>query len=197
MRMGIVALCLNAIKAISDSPKVEKYNVGFTAQPLLKRSAQYRGIGYSSLVLLADRLTRGEALQLEEKLWYAIRAYDKRSTVYTKFEANSDCKRYSPSYGGAPSEPDKSRPTPDILQRAQFVKNAGPIHFVDTEAAARYLALEAHTLECYRSLGGGPEFHKFGKRVRYAVEDLDAWAASCRRVTTSTPASGSHPIDTT
>lgn len=81
--MGIVALCLNAIKAISDSPKVENYNVGFTAQPLLKRGAQYRGIGYSSLVLLADRLTRGEALQLEETLWYAIRAYDKRSNVYT------------------------------------------------------------------------------------------------------------------
>ena len=28
----------------------------------------------------------------------------------------------------------------------------------------------------YRSLGGGPIFHKFGKWVRYAVDDLDAWA---------------------
>lgn len=79
-------------------------------------------------------------------------------------------------------------PTADILRRARFVDDAGPIRFVDTEAAARYLALEAHTLECYRSLGGGPIFHKFGKWVRYAVDDLDAWAESCRRATTASPA---------
>jgi hypothetical protein len=79
-------------------------------------------------------------------------------------------------------------PTPDILRRAKLVEDAGPIRFVDTEAAARYLALEAHTLECYRSLGGGPVFHKFGKWVRYAVDDLDAWAASCRRSTTNSSA---------
>ena len=78
-------------------------------------------------------------------------------------------------------------PTPEILRRAQFVDDAGPIRFVDTEAAARYLALSAHTLECYRSLGGGPAYHKFGKWVRYSVEDLDTWAASCRRSTAASP----------
>ncbi len=46
-------------------------------------------------------------------------------------------------------------PAADILRRAEFVKEAGPIRFVDTECAARRLALEAHTLECYRSLGEG------------------------------------------
>lgn len=89
-------------------------------------------------------------------------------------------------------------PTPDVLRRARFVEDAGPIRFVDTEAAARYLALEAHSLECYRSLGGGPIFHKFGKYVRYAVDDLDAWAESCRRVTTASPAAPRIlPIDLT
>lgn len=78
-------------------------------------------------------------------------------------------------------------PTPEILRCAQFVDDAGPIRFVDTEAAARYLALSAHTLECYRSLGGGPAYHKFGKWVRYSVEDLDTWAASCRRSTAASP----------
>ena len=38
-------------------------------------------------------------------------------------------------------------PAPDVLRRARFVKEAGPIRFVDTEAAARYLALSAHTLD--------------------------------------------------
>lgn len=46
--------------------------------------------------------------------------------------------------------------------------------------AARYLALSPHSLECYRSLGGGPPFYKFGKFVRYAVPDLEAWAAERR-----------------
>ena len=55
------------------------------------------------------------------------------------------------------ANPQRRWPTPDILRRSRFVDDAGPIRFVDTEAAARYLALEAHTLECYRSLGGGPE----------------------------------------
>ncbi len=85
------------------------------------------------------------------------------------------------------SRPQQRWPTPDILRRAKFVDDAGPIRFVNTEAAARYLALEAHTLECYRSNGGGPVYHKFGKWVRYAVDDLDAWTQSCRRVTTSLP----------
>lgn len=89
-------------------------------------------------------------------------------------------------------------PTPDILRRAKFVADAGPIRFVDTEAAARYLALEAHTLECYRSLGGGPAYHKFGKWVRYAVGVLDAWAASCRRSTAASPeAPRVLPVDLT
>lgn len=96
------------------------------------------------------------------------------------------------------TKPQRRWPTPDILRRAQFVDDAGPIRFVDTEAAARYLALEAHTLECYRSLGGGPVYHKFGKWVRYAVDDLDAWAESCRRSTTASPiAPDILPIDRT
>lgn len=89
-------------------------------------------------------------------------------------------------------------PTPDIVRRARFVDDAGPIRFVDTEAAARYLGLEAHSLECYRSVGGGPVFHKFGKYVRYVVDDLDAWTETCRRVTTASPAAPRIlPIDRT
>jgi hypothetical protein len=56
------------------------------------------------------------------------------------------------------------------------------------EAVARYLALETYSLECYRSLSDGPAYHKFDKYVRYTVDGLDAWAASCRRVTTTWPA---------
>lgn len=78
-------------------------------------------------------------------------------------------------------------PSADLLARAVYVEDAGPVRFVDTDAAARYLALDAHTLECYRSLYTGPAFYKFGRYVRYAVGDLDAWAESCRRSTTASP----------
>lgn len=64
-------------------------------------------------------------------------------------------------------------PSAQLLTRAVHVDEAGPVRFVDTEAAAKYLALDAHTLECYRSLDSGPAFYKFGRYVRYAVSDLD------------------------
>ena len=78
-------------------------------------------------------------------------------------------------------------PSADLMARATFVNEAGPVRFVDTEAAAKYLALDAHTLACYRSLDTGPAFYKFGRYVRYAVSDLDAWAESCRRSTAASP----------
>ncbi len=71
-------------------------------------------------------------------------------------------------------------PPVEIMKRAVMIEDTGKIPFVDTEAAARYLALSPHSLECYRSLGGGPPFYKFGKFVRYAVPDLVAWAAERR-----------------
>ena len=71
-------------------------------------------------------------------------------------------------------------PPVKIMRRAREVDDTGLIPFVDTEAAARYLALSPHSLECYRSLGGGPPFYKFGKFVRYAVPDLESWAAERR-----------------
>ena len=76
--------------------------------------------------------------------------------------------------------PDARWPTAEIMRRARHVDDTGLIPFVDTEAAARYLALSPHSLECYRSLGGGPVFYKFGKFVRYAVPELEAWTAERR-----------------
>lgn len=71
-------------------------------------------------------------------------------------------------------------PSPDLVARAVMVDDMGPVPFVTTETAARFLALSPHSLECYRAKGTGPAFYKFGKAVRYAVTDLDAWAAKCR-----------------
>jgi len=76
-------------------------------------------------------------------------------------------------------------PPTEIMRKAVMVDDTGKIPFVDTEAAARYLALSPHSLECYRSLGGGPPFYKFGRLVRYAVADLEIWASGCRHTRTA------------
>lgn len=71
-------------------------------------------------------------------------------------------------------------PSPDLVARAVLVEDLGPVAFVTTEEAARFLALSPHSLECYRAKGMGPAFYKFGKAVRYAVAELNAWIAACR-----------------
>ena len=76
-------------------------------------------------------------------------------------------------------------PSPELVARAVLVDDLGPAPFVTTEEAARFLALSPHSLECYRAKGTGPAFYKFGKAVRYAVADLDAWIAACRRSQTA------------
>lgn len=80
--------------------------------------------------------------------------------------------------------PDARWPTAEIMRSARHVDDTGLIPLADTDAAARYLALSPHSLECYRSLGGGPPFYKFGKFVRYAVADLHTWAAERRHIRT-------------
>ena len=61
----------------------------------------------------------------------------------------------------------------------------GQPEFMDTRAAAAWLGLSHRTLEGYRVSGGGPDFHRFGNRVRYRRSDLDAWAAKRRAASTA------------
>ena len=48
----------------------------------------------------------------------------------------------------------------------------------NTPEAASYLGLRPGTLEVWRSLGRGPRYRKFGRRVMYATFDLDSYAAT-------------------
>ena len=54
-----------------------------------------------------------------------------------------------------------------------------------TDPAGAYLGISGRWLEKLRVIGGGPVFYKFGRRVLYRKEDLDAWAATRRRRSTS------------
>ena len=65
--------------------------------------------------------------------------------------------------------------------------------YLNTRTAAAHLGLSTRTLDRYRVSGDGPVFLKFGGRVRYLREDLDAWARSRRRRSTSDDGSGPRP----
>jgi len=58
-------------------------------------------------------------------------------------------------------------------------------YYLNNTQAAAYLNLSPRTLEKQRVIGGGPWFRKFGRRVVYALADLDAWADERRCGSTS------------
>jgi predicted DNA-binding transcriptional regulator AlpA len=48
--------------------------------------------------------------------------------------------------------------------------------YLNQSETARKLRLSERTLERMRVEGRGPRFRKFGRRVVYADDDIDAWA---------------------
>lgn len=55
-------------------------------------------------------------------------------------------------------------------------KNPASLFFLDNNQAADFLKISPRTLEKHRVIGGGPQFRKLGRRVVYALADLEAWA---------------------
>jgi len=58
------------------------------------------------------------------------------------------------------------------------------------EQVAKWLNLSKRTLQGWRLKGGGPEFEKFGRSVRYAVVTLEAWIDARQRSSTSASGAG-------
>ena len=69
------------------------------------------------------------------------------------------------------------RPTPLRPAATPYTAAAQPKRYLTNDEAAEHLRLSPRTLEKQHVIGGGPKFRKFGRRVMYAVADLDAWAA--------------------
>ena len=65
-----------------------------------------------------------------------------------------------------------------------------PVRYLTNNEAATFLRLSPRTLEKNRVIGGGPRFHKFGRRVLYAISDLEAWAGERSHEMTSDPGYG-------
>jgi hypothetical protein len=68
------------------------------------------------------------------------------------------------------------RPAVAVCTSMQPVAAVQQQRYLTNDEAASYLRLSPRTLEKQRVIGGGPRFRKFGRRVMYAIGDLDAWA---------------------
>ena len=62
-----------------------------------------------------------------------------------------------------------------------------PVSYLTNDQAAQLLSLSPRTLEKFRVIGGGPRFRKFGRRVVYALQDLQSWADARAHESTSDP----------
>ncbi len=68
--------------------------------------------------------------------------------------------------------------------------------YFNTKQAASYLKLSHQYLEIARHKGGGPQYIKLAKAVRYRQEDLDDWMADhIQRHTAETSLSDGPPLN--
>ena len=71
---------------------------------------------------------------------------------------------------------DRARPSQPEMQFMSPTELHNAIHYLTNDEAAVFLKLSPRTLEKQRVRGDGPRFHKFGRRVVYAIADLESWA---------------------
>jgi len=91
-----------------------------------------------------------------------------------------------------PMRPAPLRPAAAHATQQHPATAAQPQRYLTNDEAAEYLRLSPRTLEKQRVIGGGPRFRKFGRRVMYAVADLDAWADQRSFEATSDPEYAEH-----
>jgi hypothetical protein len=64
----------------------------------------------------------------------------------------------------------------DSIERAKEARRGSP--FLSPKQAAHYLGVSLRTLQVHRTNGTGPRFFRPCQRVRYHIDDLDAWSRS-------------------
>jgi len=79
------------------------------------------------------------------------------------------------------------QPYPPPTATQQLAQSAQPTRYLNNNEAAAFLRLSPRTLEKQRVIGGGPRFRKFGRRVMYAIIDLETWADARSFEMTSDP----------
>jgi hypothetical protein len=71
----------------------------------------------------------------------------------------------------------RAEPTPPPPGTRSLLGAVIETKWIDTPAAAAFLGHTVGTLQTYRWMGAGPTFRRIGRRIVYAVGDLEAWRA--------------------
>jgi hypothetical protein len=61
-------------------------------------------------------------------------------------------------------------------ENARAARAAKGSPFLDPARAAFYLGVSIRTLQDHRTNGTGPPFRRHARRIRYHIDDLDAWS---------------------
>lgn len=84
------------------------------------------------------------------------------------------------------------QPTAVPVMAPSLTPSMPSARYLTNDEAAAFLRLSPRTLEKQRVMGGGPRFRKFGRRVMYAIADLEAWADARSFETTCDPEYAAH-----
>lgn len=77
--------CIAATEAIITSPAITGYLIGYTSDSLANRLYRYKGESFKHLVILADKLNRKDALDLERSLQLKATKAKKSHILYRKY----------------------------------------------------------------------------------------------------------------
>ena len=110
---------------------------------------------------------------------------DERRAIRERLTYTNDLKIHAGTRRPAHSPQGPRLPGPITRNKGEKRMNENARNYLSTRQAAEWLGLSPRTLDRYRVTGEGPVFHRFGSRVRYLLADLEAWAKSRRRASTS------------
>lgn len=82
-------------------------------------------------------------------------------------------------------EPYATVRTLEASTRSIAARPPGIVAALNAEQAAAYTGLAPPTLEPLRCTGGGSRFVRYGRKVRYLIDDLDEWMAARTVASTS------------
>jgi hypothetical protein len=106
MQKKQIEATLETMRAIVASKSVQTFYVGVTSRDFYRYCAWYRKNGFDHAVILADRLTEGDAKRLEEILQGRCYKADKRTSLWQKAHEHHRRGRY---YKGAKSPSPKKK----------------------------------------------------------------------------------------
>jgi len=106
MQEKMVTNYFDTVWCIAASRWVKWFVIGYTSKSGKERFSAYKTKGYNNMVVLADRLTQKQALELEEQLQNLCKAGKPGQLVYKrKYHPEHRDLRYSRSSGQGSPDP--------------------------------------------------------------------------------------------